>query len=225
MSNRRLSASAIPAWQASPHRSTPAPTLRRSALTRVLHGSILLAVIYQLVGSLALSRPLPGEDPQPNMLVHEYLGMAALGLVLAFWIWTLVRRGETRLGRLVPWFSPRRIAAVVDDTATQLDNVLHGRVSHEADGAMASAIHGLGLLVLTGMAVSGTAFFFAHGHTAHLLLIGHKLLANLMWAYLIGHAAMAVLHHLLGSDIFSRMFWRARTVTSRPQLRSLPPVR
>jgi hypothetical protein len=27
-----------------------------------------------------------------------------------------------------------------------------------------------------------------------------------MWAYLIAHGSLAILHHPLGSDIFSRMF-------------------
>ncbi len=41
----------------------------------------------------------------------------------------------------------------------------------------------------------------------------HKLSANLMWAYLIGHALVAVAHHALGDDIFSRMFWVKRRPT------------
>ena len=38
----------------------------------------------------------------------------------------------------------------------------------------------------------------------------HTLAANLMWAYLIGYASIAVLHHFLGSDVFSQMFWLRR---------------
>jgi hypothetical protein len=34
-----------------------------------------------------------------------------------------------------------------------------------------------------------------------------------MWAYLIGHAGLAALHHLLGSDILLRMFWIRRGIT------------
>ena len=35
----------------------------------------------------------------------------------------------------------------------------------------------------------------------------HKLAGNVMWAYLIGHAAMALAHQALGDDVFGRMFW------------------
>ncbi len=200
-------------------------TQPRSTFTRVLHASLLLTVLYQLFGSLVLSRPIPGEAPELAMVIHQYLGIAALGLVLAYWAWTLVRHGETRLGRLVPWFTPRGIGAVLRDAADQLDHLLHGTRSEDEDGAFASAIHGLGLLVLTAMAATGTVYFFTHGPTARTVLSAHKLLSNLMWAYLIGHAAMAVLHHLMGSDIFSRMFWRGRPVTPRSPASSLPPVR
>jgi cytochrome b561 len=39
-----------------------------------------------------------------------------------------------------------------------------------------------------------------------------------MWAYLIGHALVALVHHALGDDIFSRMFWvkRRRTHATVP---------
>ena len=65
------------------------------------------------------------------------------------------------------------------------------------------------MMTLTGFAwllgTSGTPF-------AHNALVVHGLFAKLMWAYLAAHAGIAVLHHLLGSDIFSRMFLRGRQV-------------
>ena len=43
---------------------------------------------------------------------------------------------------------------------------------------------GLGLLVMTGMAVTGSAYFFLSGTLAHTALSLHSLMANLVWAYL-----------------------------------------
>lgn len=40
----------------------------------------------------------------------------------------------------------------------------------------------------------------------HVALNIRKLFANLVWAYLVVQAGLGVLHYLLGSDIFSRMF-------------------
>jgi len=48
-----------------------------------------------------------------------------------------------------------------------------------------------------------------------------------MWAYLAAHAGLALLHHLLGSDIFSRMFLSRRVVAKvvkTPLAAALPPA-
>ena len=74
--------------------------------------------------------------------------------------------------------------------------------------AISSAVHGLGLLLATFLATSGAAWFFAFtgGPYGRIVLGLHKLAGDLMWAYLIGHASMALLHQALGDKVFSRMF-------------------
>jgi cytochrome b561 len=186
----------------------------RSRATRFLHLLLLLAVVQQLVSSKLAHRPLPGDAPSIIFSLHEYIGIATLGLVLAFWLWTLIRHGETKLGTLLPWLSPRRIMAVINDGMSQLRAARSGYFSGESGGALASAVHGLGLLTVTGMAATGTVFFFAHGTvTARYALDLHRTIANLMWVYLFGHAGLACLHHLLGSDMLRRMFWIRRGIT------------
>ncbi len=182
--------------------------------TRVLHLLLLLAVLHQLISSQFISRPLPGEAPSTLYSLHEYIGIASLGVVFAFWLWTLLRHGETKLAKLVPWLSGRGIMAVIRDGGGQFKAIRHGKVPEESEGALASAVHGMGLLVVSAMAVTGTVYFFARGSgMAHYALEMHSLLANLVWAYLIGHASVAVLHHLLGSEILRRMFWIGRGIT------------
>jgi cytochrome b561 len=207
LSNKGAASTVVPVSRL--RRPHPAPTAGpRSVATRMLHASMLLAVLYQLIGSQFLSRPIPGEAPEFNMVVHQYVGLACMALVLVFWLWTLIRRGETKLGRLLPWLSPTRTRAVLNDVRDQMSHILRGEVPVEADGAMASAIHGLGLLTVTAMAITGTVYFIVDGGAGTRTILSlHKLLSNLMWVYLVGHAAMALLHHLLGSDILSRMFW------------------
>jgi len=190
----------------------------RSNLTKFLHLTLLLMVVHQLIGSNFIRMPIPGDAPKPLFVLHEYLGIAGLGLIGLFWLWVMIRRGETRLGRLVPWFSGAAMRAVGSDLATQLRQIIHLSPPDDEDGALASAVHGLGLLLMTVMAITGTVYFFTLGTpVAHPLLIAHKLLAKLSWAYLIAHAGLAVIHHLLGSDIFARMFWvRSRAVRPVP---------
>jgi cytochrome b561 len=183
----------------------------RSQATRVIHLLVLLTVLHQLIGSQFMQRPRPGVQADWLFSLHEYAGLAGLVLVAAFWAWTVVRHGETRIGRLLPWFSRAGVRDVLADLTVQIRRMAQGRVPEDDDGALASAVHGLGLLVLTAMALSGSVYFFAGiAPVASVAVRLHKLMSNLMWAYLVAHAGVAVLHHMFGSDIFSRMFWIRR---------------
>jgi cytochrome b561 len=191
--------------------------VKRSNLTRLLHLVLLAAVLHQLIGSEFLSRPLPGEAPSLLFRLHEYIGIGSFGIVLAFWVWTAARHGETRLAELFPWASPRRTREIFSDIICQSRELPGAALFDRVSQVLASTIHGLGLLVVTAMAATGTVYFLASGALAHDALALHRLICNLMWAYLIGHAAIALLHHLLGSDILRRMFWikRGRTVMAK----------
>lgn len=192
------------------HASPKAAHPVRSSLTRVIHLLLLLAVLHQLIGSQFMRLPFPGDPPGWTLSLHEYVGLTNFAVVAAFWIWVVIRRGETRLGYLLPWFSIAGLRAVIADLSTQLRRLARGRAPTDEDGALASAIHGLGLLAVTAMAITGCIYFFVQGtHVARTALSVHKVLANLVWIYLFVHAGLAVLHHLLGSDILSRMFWLA----------------
>jgi cytochrome b561 len=189
--------------------------VKRSNLTRLLHLLLLVCVIHQMIGSEFLSRPLPGEAPSLLFRLHEYIGMGSLGVVFAFWLWAVARHGETSLAELFPWASPRRTRAIFSDIICRSRELTGPELLDRVSQILASTIHGLGLLVVTAMAATGTVYFLASGTLAHAALALHRLISNLMWAYLIGHAAIALLHHLLGSDILRRMFWIKRGRTER----------
>jgi cytochrome b561 len=183
----------------------------RSPATRVLHLLLLLAVLHQLIDSQFMDKPLPGEEPSLIFILHGYIGLASVGVVAAFWVWTMIRQGETSLGRLLPWFSLMRLRDVAADAVRQLHRLARLQAPTDEDGAMTSAVHGLGLLTVTMMVATGTLYYFTEGSPfGRSALSMHKLFANVMWVYLVAHAGLAVLHHLLGSDIFSRMFWSRR---------------
>lgn len=203
-----------------PARTRAAAHPPRSNVTRVLHLVLLVAVIHQLVGSEFMAFPFPGDPPSWWFSLHEYIGIASVAILGAFWLWTLVRRGETRIARLIPWLSPMRTADVLADAAHHIESLLHRKLPDDDDGALASAIHGLGLLAVTFMAITGTVFYYTHGTPlAHDAMWLHRTAANLIWVYLAAHASLAILHHLLGSNILSRMFW---TKTRRRPYRPAP---
>ena len=198
--------------RAHPDAGRPVPPARiRSAPTRVIHLLLLVTVLHQLIGSEFMQLPFPGDPPSWAFSLHEDVGLVSLAVVAAFWGWTLVRRGETRIGRLLPWFSIARLRDVAADLRSQLRRLAQGRAPDDEDGALASATHGLGLLAVSAMAVTGGVYFFMAGTpSGHTVLSLHKTIANLVWIYLFAHAGVAVLHHMLGSDIFARMFWFRR---------------
>lgn len=183
----------------------------RSHVTRFLHLLLLVMVLHQVIGSQFMERPFPGDEPAWPFLLHEWVGIAAFGVLAAFWAWILLRdRRETPLCRLLPWFSIAGWRAVLVDALRTTGRVFGVEpAKSEADGALASAVHGLGLLVASAMALTGGAYFvlFAGTPEGKLVLGLHKAAANLMWIYVIGHSGAAALHALWGDGVIRRMFW------------------
>lgn len=216
--------------QTSYHRSEKF-RMTRSIMTRILHSLLAFAVMYQLAISLVMEGPRRGHEaaglPGALFETHEWVGLSTLAVLVLFWIWALVRRGETGLGVLLPWFSRDRMRGLREDLAR------HGRAlrqrrlpAYRAQSPLAAAIHGLGLLLFSAMALTGTVYFIWHGHAGEAGTAAkaakevHTTLANLAWAYLIGHAGMAMLHHLSGHDIIQPMFKVRHSVEgsgNRPQ--------
>lgn len=177
-------------------------------LTRLLHGALALAVICQLLSSQIMQADDGGDW---IFGIHQYAGLSALLLALGFWTHGALRRRGTPLGRLLPWASRARRGALGRDLLAHLRAARSYRpLDHDAgpDGdALASAIHGLGLTLITAMAVSGAVYYAVNtgnpdaGGLVGLTIEVHEILANLVWAYLIGHSAMAALQHRAGRPL------------------------
>ena len=187
---------------------------RHNRATRLLHTGMALAILTQLLTSLAMHGPDDVRAGDILFQVHRYSGLAATVLAFGFWLTVLLRSRGTELGALIPWFSQRRLAALWQDIK------VHGAAAvkrhlpeHAEEAALPSAIHGLGLVLISAMAVSGAVYFVqvALGlHSAEpdgmIAMTVHLALANLVWAYLIAHAGLAVLRHLLRSMSLSTMW-------------------
>lgn len=187
---------------------SPEP-IRRALATRALHGALLLAVLWQLLGSNFIERPRVAQPGNAMYELHEFVGLTTLGLVLAFWLWSLLRRRETSFGALFPWLSGGRLRAVGADVSRHWAELKRFRLpGGESETPLASAVHGLGLLAALAMGASG-AWLYTQVIPGGLVLELHKIVANLMWAYFVGHAGLAVLHQLTGHRVLQRMFARA----------------
>lgn len=179
--------------------------MQRSLTTRLLHLLVALCVVHQLFVSLVMHGPRKGGL---GWQAHEVVGVASLILLCAFWLWTLLRRRETRLGQLFPWFSDAGRAALWRDCLDHVAALRRLRLPHRHESPIASATHGLGLLLATAMALTGASYFLgglAPQSLTSAAIFVHKSLANLMWAYLIAHAGLALLHELTGQRVLYRM--------------------
>lgn len=85
--------------------------------------------------------------------------------------------------------------------------------AHNAKAEWSSAVHGFGLLLITAMAASGMLYFIqvALGlHSAEpdgmLAMTVHLVLENSAMAYMIAHASLALLQHLVQSMRLSTMW-------------------
>lgn len=185
----------------------------RSLFTRILHTALTIAILHQLVVSWFMERPRPGGGGNLGYELHQAIGLASIGILGLFWAWTVVRQREHGLADLLPWFSVQRRRAVLQDIAKHARSLVQCRLPDPEDETpLASAVHGLGLLAATAMALTGLAVFVMMGQDGALVGPGrlfldvHRVAANAMWAYLIGHAALALLHQVAGHLVLERIF-------------------
>ncbi len=192
---------------------TPAPSLT----TRLLHLSLATGVTLQLLLSTFMDRPRPDEPvaaiSAAGFEAHKVIGLLSLAIILCWFFWLFLRRKENGPRALFPWFSRIRRQQLFAATRRTLAAVRRRQRPREDDNAtVASAVHGLGALCALGMAVSGTTVWLGMSANGELtawarpVLEVHQALAALMWTYVLGHTAMALLHHQLGDNTLRRMF-------------------
>ncbi len=189
--------------------------MRYDRATRWLHAGIALGVTAQLGLSLLMEAPDDKDEvlasglPLQLFEAHEYIGMFLLALLVLHWLWSLSGHVEDGFGHLFPWFTKERMGKVM----IEIKEALKFRVSDPGiSNALVGAVHGLGLLAATGMAVTGVVIFFNLSEAGHMTKLGeafhgiHGTIAPLMWAYLIGHVALAVIHKRMGHANVQEMF-------------------
>ena len=189
------------------------PVSHHGPLTRVVHGVLALAVIEQLGTSLAMRPAEPGQVPDAAFKLHEAGGLLAFATILAFWLTIALRRHGTPAGLLFPWTDRRRLRALRHDAAAHLRALRRSRLpAYDPRAPLASAVHGLGLLMVSAMALTGALYWAvgignpdAAGLPGALMTL-HRLCAKLAWAYLLGHASVAVLYHVASPMRLSAMW-------------------
>jgi cytochrome b561 len=189
--------------------------MKYDRLTRLLHAGIALGVSAQLALSVFMDAPDDKDEilaqgiPLLMFNAHANIGMAVLVLLVLHWLWSITGHVQDGFGHLFPWFSKQRISDVMAETGEAFKLKLPDPATNSS---LAGAVHGLGLLAATGMAVTGSVIYFNLSVSGHMTALGesfhemHEALGPLMWAYLIGHFALAVLHKRMGHTNVQEMF-------------------
>jgi len=193
-------------------------TTRHNRATRLFHAGLALAIVTQLLTSLVMQGPNEAQAGDLLFQLHRYSGLTATVLAFGFWVTIFMRSRGTEIGALIPWFLGERLVALWQDAKLHAENAVKLRLpEHDPKAALPSAVHGLGLMLISAMAMSGAVYFAQVSlglHSAEpdgmLAMTVHLALANLVWAYLIAHAGLAVLHHLMRSAILTEM-WSLRS--------------
>jgi cytochrome b561 len=193
--------------------SSPEPTLT----TRLLHIGLSVGVTLQLLLSTFMERPRPGISrpwlDAAGFELHEIDGLLLLPVIIGWFVWLFMRQNEDGPRVLFPWLwsEPRNALFGAGRRALTAARQRH-MPSEEDTYLLASAVHGLGALCALFMASTGLTVWLgmseqgAMPSSIQLVLELHQAAASLMWVYLVGHTAMAVLHHFLGEATLRRMF-------------------
>ena len=193
-----------------------------SAGTRLFHTGLALAVLSQLASSQFMQVPRQGRPGNWVFELHEYSGLVAMTMALGLWVVVITRIGGTDMGLLLPWFNTARRDAFRADAKRHWTAARSFRLPHyQAAAPFAAAIHGLGLLLITAMAATGTTYWlgsiagYENGLAVWLVISLHGFMANLVWAYLIGHAAMAFIHHFTDQQSLRAMWSISPPISSK----------
>jgi len=170
-------------------------------ITRMTHMLIAVAVVVQLATSLFMNAHPKDGSEDVLFEIHEYSGLISFGIIVAFWVIVLFRRRGTSLSELFPWFSARRRKELIEAVKARFGRADGASpLSFYADDPLAKAVHGLGIAIISVMAVTGLTYFVAlkldvsEGITALAAMSVHEPMSKLAWGYLITHAGIAVLH-------------------------------
>lgn len=156
-------------------------------ITRWLHAGIGLAVLIQLVTSQIMG---PTGRAHIFFEIHRFSGISAAALIVIHWLWGLSGHVAGGWGQLFPWFSRTRRRKLTDGLKALPAWVL-GKSDDGQDRVLnlAGAVHGLGLLAVGAMALTGSILFFglAPDMTGSSLVNNVKhiqvFMANFIWAF------------------------------------------
>lgn len=188
--------------------------MKYDKITKILHWLIASTILIQLLSETFMKRPKPGrirsEDQELFFEVHEWFGVIVLVLVLLRFVFIMDRE---EWAKLFPWITAEGRRGIISELK-EVPGWLVGKLLDAGEqDYIAKTVHGLGLLLALALGISGTVLFVGMNpdgsmdDVVHFFKETHELLGELLWYYVIGHVAMALLHQLMGHRSLQRIFF------------------
>ncbi len=176
---------------------------------RLLHWAIAISVTFQQFSSLMMSDP----GTQYLFPYHRIIGALAALFLLLFWIYSYAIYD---LKVLFPWGKEARQEVIHEGKA-----LLHGKLPSTGRGiGISGFVHGLGLLALSGCALTGIIMFsmIPPGHSGPpddpiaftRYTLQHKFFGQALWIYWCGHVVFSIIHQISGDNVFAAIFGKGR---------------
>ncbi len=181
--------------------------------TRIVHNVMALAVLVQLISQLFMHPPRPNHEPDFWFFVHQFSGMTAMIFVLAFWFLIFSHRLEKPFMAFFPYFSKDGRASLWQDTKRFFRAAIKFKLPpYDGNSEFATAIEGLGLLLITYMGATGIFYGVAYNvfeldfRQLHEVGEFHEAFGFFVWLYVLGHAGMGILHQVTQGVRLARMW-------------------
>jgi cytochrome b561 len=173
--------------------------------TRLLHWAIAVTVSFQQFSSIWMSDP----GTQYLFPYHRIIGAVTSAVLLLFWLYSYAIY-DFKI--LFPWGKESR-----REVKQELFALFHLHLPASGHRiGLSSFTHGIGVLALTGCAVTGVVMFsmIPPGHIGPpedpvaftRYTLQHKFFGEVLWIYWVGHVAFAVAHQIAGDNVFAAIF-------------------
>jgi len=189
--------------------------MRFTRAIQTIHLAIVCLISFQLFFELMMELPKPDKpinDTQALfLLLHEWNGFIVLGLTVLF---LMLRSGQSQTTHsLFPWLSISGWKGIFKELAHDIPGWFKGKLKKpEESFRIASSVHGLGILLLLGLGATGIMVFIGLEPNGYMdrdtkaIKDLHSSMGDLIWIFVLGHSAMALLHQLVGHRVFQSMF-------------------
>ena len=189
--------------------------MRFTRAIQSIHLAIVCLVLFQLFSEQLMEIPKPDkaiDETQALFLqLHEWNGFIVLGLAVLFLMLRFDKIQERH--SLFPWLSASGWKGIFKEICNDIPGWFKGKLKKpEESSHIASSVHGLGILLLLGLGATGIMVFMElqpNGYMdkdTKLIKDLHSDMGDLIWIFVLGHSAMALLHQLAGHRVFQSMF-------------------